>query len=103
MFGTLAGALVGRKIGFAREDLTATVEGRINGVGRTIRITAIRMHYEFAVAAEHRDTAERVLRLHPQGCPAHESVKDAIAMSWEARLRVGDEVIALSSEDNASG
>ena len=38
MFGTLAGALSGRKIPFDRQQYTATVDGLIVGVGRTIRI-----------------------------------------------------------------
>jgi hypothetical protein len=98
MYGTLAGALAGRKIPFDRSRFTATVDGRINGVGKTIRITAITMHYDFAVAPEFRDAAERALAVHPAGCPAHESVKDAIAITWDAKLRVGDQVVELRSE-----
>src|ERR1700693_3538 len=41
MYGTLRGALAGRKIPFDRDAYTATVEGRITGIGKTIRITAI--------------------------------------------------------------
>jgi hypothetical protein len=35
MYGTLRGALAGRKIAFDRESYKATVEGRIVGVGKT--------------------------------------------------------------------
>jgi organic hydroperoxide reductase OsmC/OhrA len=98
MYGTLAGALAGRKVPFDRATYTATVEGRIAGVGKTIRITAIRMHYELAVPPEAREAAERALAVHPQGCPASESVKDAIAIGWDAALRVGEQVVSLSSE-----
>ena len=97
MYGTLAGALAGRKIAFNRETFTATVDGRIIGVGKTIRIESIAMHYEVTVPAEAREATERALAAHPRGCPAHESVKDAIAVTWDARLRVGDEVVSLSS------
>ena len=97
MYGTLAGALAGRKIAFNRETFTATVDGRIVGVGKTIRIESIAMHYELPVPAEAREATERALMAHPRGCPAHESVKDAIAVTWDARLRVGDEVVSLSS------
>jgi len=38
---------------------------------------------------------ERALQLHPQGCPAHQSVKDAIAITWDAALRVGDQTITV--------
>ncbi len=99
MYGTLAGALAGRKIVFDRDTFTATVEGRIVGVGKTIRIESIAMHYELTVPAEAREATERALSAHPRGCPAHESVKDAISVTWDAQLRVGDEVVSLSSQE----
>ncbi len=95
MFGTLRGALAGRKIAYDRERFTATVDGRITGVGKTIRITAIHVHYDLRVPAEAREATERALQAHPLGCPAHQSVKDAIAITWDATLRAGDEVIAV--------
>ncbi|SRR5712691_1574244 len=98
MYGTLAGALSGRKIPFDRQAYTATVDGRIVGVGKTIRIASIAVHYDLAVPAESREATERALRSHPSGCPAHQSVKDAITVTWDATLHVGDEVISLSSE-----
>lgn len=97
MFGTLRGALAGRKIAFDRNTFTATVEGRIVGVGKTIRIESIHMHYELAVPAEARAETERALAVHPEGCPAHQSVKDAIAVTWDASVRVGEETITLRS------
>jgi hypothetical protein len=97
MYGTLAGALAGRKVPFDRASYTATVDGRIAGVGKTIRITENTMHYDLTVSAESREAAERALAVHPAGCPAHESVKGAIAVTWDATLRVGDQVIELSS------
>lgn len=98
MFGTLAGALAGRKIGFDRNQFTATVDGRIVGVGRTIRIESIAVHYVFGAPAEHRDAVERALRVHPEGCPAHQSVKDAIRVTWDARVRFGDVEAEFKSE-----
>jgi len=95
MYGTLRGALAGRKIAFDRESFKATVEGRISGVGKTIRIKSIHVHYDLAVPAEARETTERALEVHPQGCPAHQSVKDAIAIIWDAALRVGDQTITV--------
>lgn len=102
MYGTLAGALSGRKVRFDRQSYTATVDGRIVGVGKTIRIQAIVIHYDLTVPPESREAAERALRVHPEGCPAHQSVKDAIQVAWDAQLHVGDEVIALNSEDTSS-
>jgi uncharacterized OsmC-like protein len=95
MYGTLRGALAGRKIAFDRESFKATVEGRIVGIDQTIRIRSIHVHYDVAVPAEAREATERALALHPIGCPAHQSVKDAIAVTWDATVRVGDRTISL--------
>jgi uncharacterized OsmC-like protein len=98
MYGTLRGALAGRKIPYDREGYVASVEGRIVGVGKTIRIKSIHMHYELAVPADSREATERALELHPQGCPAHQSVQGAIDVTWDARVRVGDEVVTFRSQ-----
>jgi len=98
MYGTLAGALAGRKIPFDRATYTATVDGRIVGVGRTIRIQSIAMHYQLSVPPEAREATERALAVHPEGCPAHQSVKGAINVTWDATVKIGDETIVLSSE-----
>src|SRR5712691_7256572 len=95
MYGTLRGALAGRKIAFDRETFTATVDGRISGIGKTIRIKSIHVHYDLRVPPEAREATERALEVHPQGCPAHQSVKDAIATTWDATLRVGDVVLTV--------
>jgi uncharacterized OsmC-like protein len=98
MYGTLRGALAGRKVQFDRDSFKAAVEGRIAGVGKTIRITAIHVHYDVAVPADAREAATRALMVHPEGCPAHQSVKDAIAITWSATLRAGDHVQEVRSE-----
>ncbi len=97
MFGTLAGALSGRKVGFDRQQYTATVDGRIVGVGRTIKIESIAVHYELTAPADQRDAIERALRAHPEGCPAHQSVKDAIGITWDAQVHLGEESVELRS------
>lgn len=102
MYGTLRGALAGRKIPFDRDTYTATVEGRISGIGKTIRIKSIHVHYDLAVPADSREATERALQLHPQGCPAHQSVKDAIAITWDASVRVGDDTITVHEEAPAT-
>lgn len=99
MYGTLAGALAGRKIRYDRATFSATVDGRIVGVGKTIRIESIAVHYDVTVPSDTRDAAIRALRVHPEGCPAHQSVQAAIKITWDATLRVGDEVLSLSSEE----
>ena len=95
MYGTLRGALAGRKIAFDRDTFTASVEGRIVGHGKTIRIRSIHVHYELAVPADALEATERALTAHPQGCPAHESVKGAIEVTWGASVRAGDRAVAL--------
>ena len=95
MFGTLACALSGRKIPFDRNQFTAAVDGRIVGIGRTIKIESINLHYDLTADPEYRETIERALRVHPEGCPAHQSVKGAITVTWEATVRLGQSVIHL--------
>ena len=99
MYGTLRGALAGRKIGFDRDSFKAAVEGRIVGIGKTIRIRSIHVRYDLAVPAESREATERALALHPQGCPAHQSVKDAIEITWAATLRAGNQTLTLRSQE----
>jgi len=98
MYGTLAGALSGRKIRYDRQSYTATVDGRIVGIGKTIRIESIAIHYDLTVPPDSREATERALRVHPEGCPAHQSVKAAIDITWDATVHVGDEVLSLKSE-----
>ena len=86
MYGTLAGALSARKVKFDRSRYEATVDGVIAGVGRTIRITDIAVHYHLVIPAGTREETERALRVHPEGCPAHQSVKDAITITWDAEI-----------------
>lgn len=86
MFGTLRGALVARDVEFDIHRFTARVEGFIESVGQTIRINRIVVHYHLAVRSQHRKEAERALAVHPQGCPAHESVKDSINITWDAEI-----------------
>ena len=101
MYGTLRGALAGRKIAFDRDSYAATVDGRITGVGKTIRITSIHVHYDIAVPGDAVEATERALAVHVQGCPAHQSVKDAIRISWDATLRVGDRMVTVREPDAA--
>src|SRR5574341_1477485 len=97
MYGTLRGALAGRKIEYDRQSYKATVEGRISGIGKTIRITSIHVHYDLTVPHEAREATERALAAHPQGCPAHQSVKDAIRITWSATLKAGEEIRSCST------
>ena len=86
MYGTLARALSARKVEFDPNTYTADVLGTIEGAdNRTIRITQIHVVFHIpGVAEEQRAAADRAVQFHAGGCPAHESVKDAIAITWEA-------------------
>jgi hypothetical protein len=95
MFGTLRGALAGRKIAFDRDTFAASVEGRIVGHGKTIRIRSINVHYDLTVPEDALEATERALAVHPEGCPAHESVKGAIEVTWDARVRAGERTVEL--------
>jgi uncharacterized OsmC-like protein len=99
MYGTLRGALAGRKIGFDRNTYAASVEGRISGIGKTIRIKSIHVHYDVAIPADALEATERALAVHVQGCPAHQSVKDAIAITWEATVLAGDRTVTVREGD----
>ena len=101
MYGTLAGALSGRKIPFDRQAYTATVDGRITSVAKTNRIVSIALHYDLTAPPDFRDATERALKNHPSGCPAYQSVKDAITITWDATLRMGDQVVLLKSADES--
>src|SRR5919198_5176166 len=101
MYGTLRGALAGRKIAVDRDSFKATVEGRISGIGKTIRIKAIHVHYDLTVPAEAREATERALHLHPESCPAHQSVKDAIDISWDATVLIGEQAVSVRERRDA--
>jgi len=59
-------------------ELWSEVEGDLEKVERTIRITEVRVKYHLPLKREEEETAERVMQVHPAGCPAHQSVKDCI-------------------------
>src|SRR5213594_1999080 len=101
MYGTLRGALARRKIAFDRESYKATVKGRIVGIGKTIRIWSIHVHYDLAVPPDAVEATDRALAVHVQGCPAHQSVKDAIRITWAATLRAGDRTMTVREESHA--
>ena len=102
MYDTLRGALAGRKIAFDRDTYRATVDGRISGIGKTIRIKAIHVHYDVTIPADAEEATQRALAVHTHGCPAHQSVKDAIRITWDATLRVGDRSVTVREESDAT-
>ncbi len=65
------------------DNLTTIVEGDIEKVDKTIKITEIRVTYNAKIPADKKDEAERALAVHSSACPAHESVKDSICIKIE--------------------
>ena len=63
------------------------MEGDIEEVNRTMRITEIRVRYRLAVPRDKQEVAERSLEFHPSRCPAYQSVKDAIRIKISADFR----------------
>lgn len=102
MYGTLRGALAGRKIAFEHDTYTATVEGRISGIGKTIRLKTIHVHYDVTVPADAEEATHRALAVHVQGCPAHQSVQDAIRITWDATVRAGDRTVTVREDPGAA-
>lgn len=70
----------------AGENLTAEVEGDINDVDGVLRITAIRLHYHLRAPAEMRDKIDRLLETYSSKCPAYQSVKGCIDVTWDAEI-----------------
>ena len=66
--------------------MTATVEGDIAEADGVLKITDIRIRYSFEMPAGSREKAERALSVYAAGCPAYQSVKDCIRVSWEADM-----------------
>ena len=65
--------------------MVAEAEGDIEKVDKTIKITEIRVHYKLPIQRDQMETADRVLQLHPAGCPAHQTVKDAVRIKIDAQ------------------
>ena len=86
MYGALARALSARKVEFDPDTYTADVLGTIEGDNnQTIRITKIHVIFHLPdISDDQRAAAERAVKFHTAGCPAHQSVKDAIAITHEA-------------------
>jgi len=66
------------------DNLYTTVEGDIEKVDKTIKITEIRVQYHLTIPADKQEEAQRALDVHPAGCPAHQSVKDSIRFKIDA-------------------
>jgi uncharacterized OsmC-like protein len=68
------------------ENLVARVEGDIEDVNGVMKITKIRLRYDFRIPSGAREKVERVLESYAEKCPAYQSVKGSIDCSWQAEI-----------------
>ena len=87
MTGTLAGALVARKIPTQPDRLASEVEGIIENVDGKPLITKIKVHYTVKVPKGKREEALRAIEIHEKGCPASQSVQRGIAIEWDGEVK----------------
>jgi uncharacterized OsmC-like protein len=67
-------------------NLAADVEGDIEDVGGVMKITRIRVRYQFKIPAGTREKIERLLDSYAEECPAYQSVKGCIECTWGADI-----------------
>jgi uncharacterized OsmC-like protein len=72
------------------ENLRADVEGDIEDVDGVLRITRIRVRYRVRIPSGKREEVERALEVYADRCPAYQSVKGCIDVSWDADLTETD-------------
>ena len=84
MTGTLSGALAARGIATHPET---EVEGVIQKIDRTIAVTEVKLTYHLSVPKGARETAERAVAVHEQGCPVYQSLQRGIKVEWSADIR----------------
>lgn len=67
-------------------NLVAHVEGDIEDADGVLKIAKIRLKYYFKIPPDTKEKAERALALHADMCPAYQTVKDCIEVSWDAEM-----------------
>ena len=67
----------------ASSGLVADVEGLVERQAGRVRLTAVHARYRLPVPDAQRAAAERALRVHERACPASNSVRGAIAVTWD--------------------
>ena len=65
----------------------ADVEGDVEAVDGVLRITKIRLKYNFEAPKDLLQKAERALQVYADLCPAYQSVKGGIDCSWDADIK----------------
>ncbi len=67
-------------------NLSAEVEGDIEEVEGVLKITKIRLKYNVRIPAGTREKVERALETHADKCPAYQSVRNCIQVTWLADI-----------------
>jgi len=68
------------------ENLFAKVEGDIGDVDGVLQITAIRVTYFLKAPPGSEEAVARILASYADFCPAYQSVRNCIEISWEMEL-----------------
>ncbi|MEL7367949.1 MAG: OsmC family protein [Myxococcota bacterium] len=89
MTGTLAGALEARKVKTAN-NITSSVEGDIEAVDGVLRITKIRLVYHGKITSAAAEKMDKILGSYAKQCPAYQSVKGCIDVTWRTEFEVVD-------------
>lgn len=84
MLGTFGRALETRGIPSQPNRLSAEVEGDIVDENGVMALRAIRIRYAVKLPPGKREAAERALRFHERGCPLANTLRGAVAVSYEA-------------------
>lgn len=67
-------------------NVSAAVEGDIEEVDGVLRITKIRMAYSVKAPPDSQEKIDRALESYSEKCPAYQSVKGCIDVSWTVQL-----------------
>ena len=62
------------------------MEGDIEDADGVLKITQIRLTYKLMIPPGSMDKAERALAVYSDKCPAYQSVKGCIQVSWQAEM-----------------
>ena len=62
------------------------MEGDIEDVEGVLKITKIRIRYQIKIPSKGREKAERALAVYAEKCPAYQTVRSCIEVSWAAQM-----------------
>ena len=51
-----------------------------------LKITKMRIEYQFKIPSEGREKADRALAVYAEKCPAYQTVRNCIEVSWTAQM-----------------